>query len=217
MIDGPRLAPASGNPPRQLVVLLHGYGSNGADLIALAPAWRQVLPDAAFVAPDAPTRCPGAPGGYQWWPIQSFSMQERTAGAIGAAPVVDRFLDAELAAAGLEERDLLLVGFSQGTMLALHVAPRRPRALAGVIGFSGMLIAPERLAAEIVSRPPVLLVHGAADDVVPVAALAGARDVLADNGITVTTHVSPGIGHGVDPAGLAVATTFAREVLRTPR
>src|SRR5471032_3024039 len=160
MIDGPRVVPASGATARSLVILLHGYGSNGDDLISLAPHWRGVLPATVFVAPNAPEPCPGAPGGYQWWALTSPDRGGRAAGAARAAPVLDAFIDAELARHGLTEAQLALVGFSQGTMMALQVGPRRLRALAGIVGYSGMLADPEALASEVRTRPPVLLVHG---------------------------------------------------------
>lgn len=210
-LDGPRLPPASGGPAKQLVILVHGYGSDGADLIGLAPSWRNILPDAAFVAPDAPMRCPGA--GYQWWGLATFSAAEMLAGVTSAAPSLDSFIDEELARHGLTEEDLLLVGFSQGTMMSLHVGARRQKPVAGIIGFSGMLIAPERLAAEARSHPPVLLVHGSADTVLPVQALATAKAALAGAGFPVESHVSPGLGHGVDQAGLTLGGAFAKRVL----
>ena len=213
MLDGPRLAPAAGRAPRSLVVLVHGYGSNGADLISLAPLIQSALPDAAFVAPDAPSALPNMARAYQWWPIRSFAEAERAAGADAAAPGLDAFLDHELAAAGLDDSRLLLVGFSQGTMMALHVGLRRAAPVAGIIGFSGMLVAPDRLSRDIVSRPPVLLVHGTADDIVPFGSLDLATHGLQAAGVPVETHVSPGIGHTVGPDGLAAAIAFARRVL----
>lgn len=213
MLDGPRLAPASGGKARSLVVLLHGYGSNGDDLIGLAQAIRPMLPDTAFVAPNAPSRLPHMAAAYQWWPIETFSMAERSAGAQAAAPGIDAFLDHELTANNLTDDRMLLVGFSQGTMMALHVGLRRPKALAAIIGFSGMLVAPERLAGEVQSKPPVLLIHGTADDVVPFRSLELAAETLGAAGIPIETHISPGVGHTVAPDGLAVATNFARRTV----
>ncbi len=213
MLDGPRLAPASGGRPTSLVVLLHGYGSNGDDLISLAPLIQPMLPDAAFVAPNAPGLLPHMAAAYQWWPIQTFSAAERAQGATSAAPGIDDFLTRELAASDLEDDRLLLVGFSQGTMMALHVALRRPKRIAGVIGFSGMLVAPERLQDEIRSRPPVLLVHGTADDVVPFRSLDLAQSALRAASVVVETHVSQGIAHTVGPDGLSAAAAFAKRVL----
>lgn len=212
MLDGPMLPPASGRKAQQIVVLLHGYGSNGADLIGLAPHWRRVLPDALFIAPNAPERCPGS-GGYQWWGLSSLARADLAAGARRAAPALDAFLDALLEQHGLIEERLLLVGFSQGTMMALHVGPRRERALAGIIGFSGMMAAPGSLARDLKTRPPVLLVHGGADPVVPVAGSREARDELHALGFDISSHVSPGLGHSVDAIGLQLGETFAKRVL----
>ena len=213
MLDGPRLAAASGGRPTSLVVLLHGYGSNGDDLISLAPLIQPMLPDAAFVAPNAPGRLQHMAAAFQWWPIQTFSTAERAQGTAAAAPGIDDFLTRELATADLDDDRLLLVGFSQGTMMALHVALRRPKRIAGVIGFSGMLVAPERLRDEIRSRPPVLLVHGTADDVVPFRSLELAERALRAASVMVDTHVSHGTGHAVGPDGLSAAAAFAKRVL----
>jgi phospholipase/carboxylesterase len=210
MIDGPRMGPASGEPARSLVILLHGYGSNGDDLIGLAPHWRGALPATAFVAPNAPQLCPGAPGGYQWWALTG---GDRAQGAASAAPVLDAFIDAELARHGLDESRLALVGFSQGTMMALQVGPRRPRALAGIVGYSGMLADEAGLAAPGTTHPPILLVHGDADPMIPVAALGRAQEALTRNGFEVQTHVSPGLGHSIDFAGLQLGERFLARVL----
>lgn len=207
-IDGPRVAPAAGGDPRSIVILAHGYGSNGEDLISLAPYWREALPHAVFIAPNAPQPCPGAPGGYQWWPIGSV---DRTAGVKSAAPVLDAFIDAELARYGLTDERLALVGFSQGTMLSLHVALRRPRTMAGVIGYSGMLIDADE--ADIRSRPPILLVHGDADPMVPIAAFHHAEAELKRLGLEVTSHVSCGLGHSIDMDGLKLGDAFLSRVL----
>ena len=164
MIDGPRVPPASGAAARALVILLHGYGSNGEDLISLAPYWRGALRARPSSRPTRPSRAP-APGGYQWWPITSFDRAARAAGAARAAPALDAFIDAELARHGLDKSRLALVGFSQGTMLALQVGPARPRALAGIVGYSGML-ADEAALAAAPGRPPVLLIHGEDDPMI---------------------------------------------------
>lgn len=213
MLDGPRLAPLSGTKPDALVILIHGYGSNGDDLIPLAAAMQLSLPGAAFVAPNAPSQIPNMASAHQWWPIETFSMAERAAGADAAIPGLDTFITAELGAAGLASDRLLLLGFSQGTMMALHVGLRRAETLAGIIGFSGMLVAPERLKSDIASRPPVLLIHGTEDDVVPFRSLELAASALTDTGVAVSTHVSPGVDHSVAPDGLNAAISFARQVL----
>ena len=200
-LDGPRRPPASGGPPRQLVLLLHGYGADGNDLIGLAPYFARVLPEAVFVSPHGPERCPMQPTGYQWWGIQSFSREERIQGAERAAPVLDRFIDAELARHGLDESRLALVGFSQGTMMALHVGLRRERAVAGIVGFSGALVAPERLPQEVRVRPPVLLVHGDSDELLPVESLLEAAQGLGAADVAVEWHISQGVGHSIGEDG----------------
>jgi len=212
MLDGPRLPPLSGNA-RQLVIMLHGYGSNGADLISLAPAWRAALPDAAFAAPNAPESCPGFFGAYQWWALTGFDRSELSAGAARAGPTLDAFLDEELARHGLSEDRLLLVGFSQGTMMALQVGLRRERPLAGIVGYSGALADAGSLSSEVRSRPPVLLVHGDADPMVPVQSMVLARDTLVALDIEVETHVSKGLGHSIDPAGVEAGVRFALRTL----
>jgi len=213
LLDGPRLAPITGSRPDGLVVLVHGYGSNGDDLIALAAIIQPMLQTVAFVAPNAPSRLPHMADARQWWPITTFSAAERAAGAAAAAPALDAFLSHELQQSGLAADRLLLVGFSQGTMMSLHVGLRRETPLAGIIGISGALVAPERLASEIRSRPPVLLIHGTADDVVPFRSLEIAEGALAAAGVPVETHVSPGVGHTVSEDGLAAAAGFAARML----
>ena len=197
-LDGPRLEPRSG-PARQLVVFLHGYGADGNDLIEIGRAWQQVLPQAAFVSPHAPEPCGQAPVGRQWFPLTFRDPNERWIG--------ERFLEAELARHKLPPSALSLVGFSQGTMMALHVGLRRAVAPAAIVGYSGLLVLPpdlnaEAFAAEIKSRPPVLLVHGDGDDLIPVQALFQAAQGLAALEVPVEWHLSTGIGHGIDAEGL---------------
>lgn len=196
-----------------MVVLLHGYGSNGDDLIGLAPYWRASLPDTVFLAPNAPAICPGAPDGYQWWALTDLSREGRAAGVRRAAPLLNAFIDMHRAAYDLPNSRVALVGFSQGTMMALHVAPRRPEVLAGVVGYSGMLADADALRAEIKTRPPVLLVHGDADDVVPFAAMGQADSALKGLGFDVDTHASRGLGHSIDEAGLRLGGAFLARVL----
>jgi phospholipase/carboxylesterase len=213
MIDGPRVAPPPGAAVRSLVILLHGYGSNGEDLISLAPYWRGPLPATAFVAPNAPQACPGAPGGYQWWGLTSIDANARVAGVASAAPILDAFIDAELARYGLTEAELALVGFSQGTMMALHVGPRRRRALAGIVGYSGMLADEAALADPATTRPPILLIHGDADPMIPIAAFHQTKAALERNGFAVESHVSRGLGHSIDLPGLELGGRFLAAVL----
>lgn len=210
IVNGSSLQPLSGGAPKQIVLLLHGYGSSGTDLISLAPHWQQALPDALFLAPDAPQRC-GMGAGYQWWPLMAFTAQALAAGAAGAAPAIDAFIDRKLAQYGLSDADLAVVGFSQGTMMALHVALRRPQAVAAVIGYSGMLAGTLGLRDGELPKPPVLLVHGTADPVVPIAALHMSESELKRLGVDVTTHISYGVAHSVDPVGLRLGRDFLAE------
>ena len=210
IVNGASLQPLSGAAPRQIVLLLHGYGSNGADLISFAPAWRAALPDALFLAPNAPQRLGG---GYQWWPLTAFTAHALDAGAAGAAASIDRFIDRKLAQYRLSEAELAIVGFSQGTMMALHVGLRRERQVAGILGFSGMLTGAARLAHERITRPPVCLIHGSADPIVPIMSLHAAEQALRRARIEVSAHVRPGLGHSVDPAGLRLGGEFVARCL----
>lgn len=207
-LDGPRLAPASGGRAKSLVVLLHGLGADGNDLISLAPLWSRVLPDTAFVSPNAPFPCDMAPYGRQWFSLLDRSPARVLAGVQAAAPILDTFLDAELERHGLTPDRLALVGFSQGTMMSLFVAPRRAVAIAGVVGFSGALVGAEILAAELRARPPVLLVHGDADPIVPYERMAAAAAALDAAGISVETLTCPGLPHSIDEAGLQAGAEF---------
>jgi phospholipase/carboxylesterase len=205
-LDGPRLAPHSGTA-QQLVVFLHGYGADGNDLIDIGRAWQQYLPHAAFVSPHAPEPCGQAPVGRQWFSLTFRDPNERWLGVNKAAPMLERFLDAELARHGLPPAALALVGFSQGTMMALHVGLRRVASPAAIVGYSGVLVAPpdvdaETFAAGIKSRPPVLLVHGDRDELIPPQALFEATQALAALGVPVEWHLSTEIGHGIDAEGL---------------
>ena len=220
-LDGPRLNPRSG-PARQLVVFLHGYGADGNDLIDIGRAWQQYLPQAAFVSPHAPEPCAEAPVGRQWFPLTSRDPKDRWAGVNKAAPGLQRFFDAELERHKLPPSALALVGFSQGTMMALHVGLRRAVAPVAIVGYSGLLVVPpednlEAFAAEIKSRPPVLLVHGDRDERIPVQALFQATQGLAALGVSVEWHVSAGIGHGIDAEGLRHGGEFLARRFATAR
>jgi len=220
-LDGPRLDPRSG-APRQLVVFLHGYGADGNDLIDIGRAWQQLLPQAAFASPHAPEPCGQAPVGRQWFPLTFRDPNERWTGVNMAAPVLERFLDAELGRHKLSPSALALVGFSQGTMMALHVGLRRTTAPAAIVGYSGLLVTPpeqeiEAFAAEIRSRPPVLLVHGDRDELIPAQALFQAAQGLSALGLSVEWHISPGIGHGIDAEGLRHGGEFLARRFATSR
>ncbi|MEM7169898.1 MAG: alpha/beta fold hydrolase [Pseudomonadota bacterium] len=212
-IDGPRQGPESGGAANSLVVFLHGLGADGNDLISLAPLLGQLLPDTAFVAPDAPQPCDMAPTGRQWFSLQTRDADEYLAGVSSAAPVLDAFLDQELEKLGLSEDRLAVIGFSQGTMTALYTCPRRPNPCAAIVGFSGSLIAPERLAEETKSRPPILLVHGEADPVVPFQAMPAAAQALVAAGFEVSAHARPGLAHGIDQEGLQLCAAMLVKAL----
>lgn len=212
-LSGPAFAPASGGPAKQLVILLHGVGADGNDLIGLAPMLSQGLPDAEFLAPNAPEPCDMAPVGYQWFSLQDRSADVIEAGVRAAAPLVDKFIDDNCAIRQITPDRVALFGFSQGCMMSLFVGLRRQTALAAVLGYSGALVAPEKLAAEIVSRPPVLLVHGEADPVVPYQMLAAAQAELEAAGVDVQTVSRPGLGHGIDEAGIREGAALLQRTL----
>ena len=219
-LDGPRRMPDSGHADA-LVVLLHGYGANGEDLIGLADHWRGLLPNVAFVAPNAPEPLPFAGfGGFQWFELTTRSPEERWAGTQKAAPILEAFIREELARLGLSGSRLALVGFSQGTMLSLHVGLRLKQTPAAILGYSGIIAGPEHLAAARTQRgaadqPPILLIHGEADDVIPAEALNLTTQALAEAGITSAWHLSPGLGHGIDMDGLALGGRFLQQALGT--
>jgi phospholipase/carboxylesterase len=211
VLDGPRMGPASGGPARQLVIFAHGYGSNGDDLIGLAPYIAQALPHAAFVAPNAPEAVPGFPGGHQWFALTGMDLHKLEAGVRSAAPSLDRFIDAELARHNLPASACALVGFSQGTMMSLHVGPRRREALGAVVGFSGLLAGPQALAQEIASRPPILLCHGDRDDRVPPQSLFMALNALAEVEAPAMWRLCGGAGHTIPEEALSLATEFLHD------
>ncbi len=202
--------------PKALVIFLHGYGADGADLLGLADVLAPHLPEVAFIAPDAIEPCKGS-FGRQWFPVPWLDGSPQAASDAGievAAKDLDRFIDARLAETGLGPEALVLVGFSQGAMMCLHVAPRRALPVAGVVAISGRLLFPERLAAEVLSKPPVLLVHGDEDPVVPFADMARSGDALIAAGFETFGHVMRGTAHGIAPDGLGVALQFIRERLK---
>lgn len=198
-----------------VVVFLHGYGADGADLLGLADPLGPHLPGTAFYAPDAAERCVNNPMGYQWFPIPWLdgSTEDQARASMGKSIAdVDAFLDGVLAREGLTPDRMVVVGFSQGTMMALHVLPRRDTPVAGIVGFSGRLLAPELLS-EVKVRPPVLLLHGDQDPMVPFADMGLAETALTGAGFAVATHVMPRTGHGISPDGLGAALGFIRQVL----
>lgn len=214
-LSGPMLAPLSGGAPRQLVVLLHGYGSDGADLIALGTHWQAMLPDALFVAPNAPDESDENPMGYQWFALDLDRPPSRVVGAPLARPVVEQFLHALWEQTGLDARHTILAGFSQGAMMALHVGMAIDQQLAGVIAFSGAFIPPAGFHEGKGPRPPVCLVHGSLDPTVDPDLSRQAAEALKARGVEVSYHVSEGVGHAIDNDGLAFASAFIAGVLAT--
>jgi len=213
-LSGPMLPPRSGGAPQQAVVLLHGYGSNGADLIGLAPHWQDVLPDAVFISPNAPQRCEGLADGFQWFAVDFVGnkLASRQTGCTRARPVLLEFLTDLWAQTGIAPEQTLLVGFSQGAMMALHVGLSLPERLMGIVAFSGAFLPPEGFGQPGLAQPPVCLVHGDADTVVDPERSADADIALRLAGVPVHYHVSPGTGHGIAPDGLEFASQFIARV-----
>ena len=207
-LDGPELPPRSGGKARQLIVFLHGLGADGNDLIGLADHWAGLLPHAHFASPHGPEPCDMAPMGRQWFSLQTPDPAALLGGVRRAAPLLNAYLDAQLAALGLTARSLALVGFSQGTMTSLYVAYRRPNGVGAVLGYSGRIIGGERLLEEAVAKPPTLLIHGDADEVVPIESIFEAAQALGHAEIPAQWHISADLGHGIAPDGLEIGGRF---------
>ena len=211
-LTGPIIAPDG--KPTSAVVLLHGYGANGDDLIGLGQYWRDTLPDTVFLAPNAPEELPmPAMGGLQWFGLTTRDADEFWRGVNQAGPILDEFLDEVLRTYNLTADRMALAGFSQGTMLALHAGLRRRDSVAAIVGFSGRLAGATHLSTELAACPPIQLIHGDVDDVIPVGAIHEAREALRESGLNVEWHVRPGLGHGIDEVGLQLAGKFLRQHL----
>lgn len=213
MLDGPRLKPAGGGAAKSLVVFLHGYGANGDDLIDIGRHWAGDLPHTAFASPHAPEPCAGAPMGRQWFALTMRDPSERWRGVVSAADALDGFLDAELKRHQLDNSRLALVGFSQGTMMALHVGLRRKQQPGAILGYSGLLAGPEHLS-DTQADPPILLIHGDQDQVLPIDYMFAAAKALGDAGRSARFHICEGLGHGIDGDGLRLGGQFLREALK---
>ncbi len=211
-LSGPSLPPASGGRAKQLVILLHGLGADGNDLISLAPEFAEILPDAYFISPNAPYPCDMAPFGFQWFSLRDWGVENMIAGAKRAAPFIHNFIDEKLEELRLHDKDAALIGFSQGTMMSLHVGLRRFKKMAGILGYSGAFLVNESTTAEITATPPVCLIHGIEDMVVPFAAMRTAEQALKDYKINVESHARPGLGHGIDMEGIDIGKKFLRKV-----
>ncbi|MCB9996439.1 MAG: phospholipase [Rhodospirillales bacterium] len=208
-----KYGPASGGQPKELVILLHGLGSNGQDLISLAPFLAEALPDAMFVSPDAPYPCDMAPVGYQWFSLQDRSASVTLAGVQRAAPVLDHYISEQMEKYNVPADKTALLGFSQGSMMSLYVGPRFPEKLAGVLAYSGALVGGEALGQDGINKQlPVHLIHGDADDVVPVSLYYHAQETLQANGFDVSGEVTPGLMHNIDEAGIASGSAFLKKI-----
>lgn len=210
-----RFGPLAPTKPKQLVVLLHGLGSDGQDLIGLAPMLAQGLPNALFVSPDAPFPCDMAPMGHQWFSLQEWTEEAMLKGAQTVQPLVDNYLDKLLKSTGLTDADMALIGFSQGTMTALYVAPRRKNACAGVLGFSGALLGGKSYNTEDMHKLPTCLIHGNTDTVVPITAWHQAIDILKKADVPVEGEIIPNLAHGIDERAISVGLTFLRKIFLT--
>lgn len=208
-LDGPRREPSNGAAPDSLVIFLHGYGSNGDDLIGLSSYWDKLLPTTAFASPNAPESLPGMSAAYQWFALTTMDPTIVAVSARAAAPVLKAFIIAEMARHKVGPERTVLVGFSQGTMIALEVGLAWPTAFAGIIGFSGALVGFETAA----SKPPILLIHGDQDDRVPYAASVGAVAVLKAAGLNARLHTSPRTAHSIAMDGLQAGAGFLKSVL----
>jgi phospholipase/carboxylesterase len=212
-LSGPMLPPASGGAPKQAVILLHGYGSDGNDLIGLAPYWRDTLPDALFVAPDAPMPCDGFAGGYQWFEIDFAGdrVAGRQTGVARAKPVLVQFLNDMWAQTGIRPEHTILAGFSQGAMMALHVGLSLDVPLMGIVAFSGAFLPPEGFDDPAKGKTPVCIVHGDMDDVVSPSLSAEANALLVKAGYAVSYLERPGLSHSIDQQCVDFVTAFIEQ------
>ncbi len=212
LLDGPRLAPLSGTA-RQLIVLVHGYGADGNDLISLGQVWQQAVPDAAFAAPHAPQRIAEGPGGFQWFPLRGTEPTETETGAAAATPGLESFIAAELKATGVAPDKLVVVGFSQGAMMALYAGLRRAVAPAAILAYSGLMPGRIPQPSPAGAYPPVFINHGDSDSVVPPQMMFVALGALQQAGVEVEWHLARGVAHGIDPESLELGGQFLLKAL----
>lgn len=200
--------------PKQMVMLLHGLGANGQDLLGLAPAFAPSLPDAVFISPDAPFHCDMAPFGFQWFSLREWTTESILRGVQQATPTLNNFIKQQLDRYGLQPKDLALVGFSQGTMMSLYAGPRFEANIAGILGYSGALNWEDDVDYSTLRKCPVCLIHGEMDMVVPVAAYHHARQALEKAGFAVTGHTVPFLPHGIDPKGMETGAAFLKSLFQ---
>lgn len=210
-LNGPMLIPSDRQQLDKLIVFLHGYGADGEDLISLAQFFAERFPDAGFASPHAPFPCEMSPFGRQWFSLLNRDPHVLLEGVRTAQPILNAYLDGLLQEFSLKPAQLALVGFSQGAMMSMYCAPRREEPIAGVVAYSGVLHGGALLKDEILSRPPVCLIHGDHDEVVPYSSLALSKEALQAAGIQAEAHTRPGLGHGIDPEGIRIAVDFLAE------
>lgn len=208
--------PDNGAAPKKLVFLLHGLGSSAQDLMGLVPYWKDKLKDVAFISPNAPEPCDMAPIGFQWFSLQDRGQEAMIEGLKTAQNKINSFIDAQLEAFSLTDKDFGVVGFSQGTMLALFAMPRRPKPCACVLGYSGALFDDGILQnkPETLSKPPIMLVHGTDDDVVAFSAFQDSGTILNSVGFDVQGLACKGLGHSIDENGLTQGGVFLTQNLK---
>ena len=208
-----KAGPANGGKVEKIVLMLHGVGSNGQDLIGLAPYLGPHLPNTLFLSPDAPHEYDMAPFGRQWFSLRDYTPEALLDGVKNTAPLLNDYIDRVLEEYGLEDSDLALLGFSQGTMMSLYAAPRRKRPLAGVLGYSGALIGAEELGKAHIHKIPVCLIHGENDPVLPLSRYHDAKKALESAGFSVGGHSVPGLPHSIDDSGIKTGVAFLQKVL----
>ena len=207
-INGPSILPVSGNKAKQLVIFCHGYGADGTDLLGLANYFQQALPDAYFISPNAPENCAMNPSGYQWFDFTSNDPVLIWSKLITAGVILNKFIDEKLEDLNLTDKDLSLVGFSQVTMMSLHVGLRREKSMNAIVGFSGRIIREDTLNNELKSKPPIYLIHGDQDPMVPYKDTINAAKILKKHNVEVQTHISKNTQHSIAEDGLEIAIKF---------
>ncbi len=211
-LNGPFLSPLSGTA-KQMVIFLHGYGSNGDDLLSIGREWAPALPDAVFLSPNAPAVCDQWATGYQWFPIRAVDRAslEREKPVEKVAPILNTYIDQQLEKWGVDESNLIIAGFSQGAMMAMYAMPRRKKACAGVIGYSGMLLEAEGLKAPSIVKPPILAIHGDADEIVPPSCLKDVQNGFTAAGFKIEAVLRAGLAHSIDQFGFMRGLAFVKE------
>ena len=214
MISRPIIEPSSENPPKQMIIFVHGYGADGNDLIGLANYFQSTLPEAIFLSPHAPEACSMNPSGYQWFDLTSTDPAVLWSKILVAADHLNEFIDSKLLEYNIAEENLALIGFSQGTMMSLHVSLRRKNTMAAVLGYSGRLIGADLLKDDLISKPSIYLIHGDQDPMVPYQDSLTAEKVLKEYSIDIKTHISKHTQHSIAEDGLRIGVDFLASKLK---